>query len=97
DLLTSPEVGEEGVDIISLSLFRGRAYYGRSGLDDARLGDSDTNKQIRLLNDAQRGGGSSFAIDADRDGFIGEAADGPQDADAKADIVCQYLEDSLGD
>lgn len=91
ELLAGAELGKEGVDAISLSLFRARAYLARADYDDQRLGDAKNNKIISLVDDAQRGTGNT-AIDRDRNGFVGEAS---EDAGAKSRLVCQYLEESL--
>lgn len=80
------QTGGEGVDAISLSLYRSDSYLSRAGLDDS-------NKLRQIIDDIQGGTGSSGAIDAGGTGFIGGDATIPPAV--KAGTVCDYLNDSL--
>lgn len=80
-------VDEERVNSISLSLFRSRAYFYLSGLNDERLDAGDNNELIDLIDDFQTAGATP--IDANRDGNI-DAGTNSQ----RATRICQYLKDS---
>lgn len=81
------QTGGEGVDAISLSLYRSDSYLSRAGLDDS-------NKLRQIIDDIQGGTGSGAgAIDAGGTGFVG--GDAVINLAVKAEIICDYLNGSL--
>lgn len=83
------QTGSEGVDAISLSLYRSDSYLSRAGLDDS-------NKLRQIIDDIQGGTGSSDAIDVSGTGFVGGLpASSPEQKADKAETVCNYLAGSL--
>lgn len=83
------QTGGEGVDAISLSLYRSDSYLSRAGLDDS-------NKLRQIIDDIQGGTGSDVSIDVGGTGFVGGLpASSPEQKEAKAEIVCNYLDGSL--